>query len=106
MASRGHSVNIYTSHHSDSHTFIKKSNPHAVQIRVCGDWLPTNLAGRFRIAFATLRAIWLALMLVLGRIFGLVAPFDIVFIDQISFTVPLLKLCGQKVPNVHDNMHF
>ena len=55
-----------------------------------GDWIPRSFHGSFYLLFAAIRSIYLALyLLVIG--FGC----DVIIADQITFHLPLLKLCSK-----------
>lgn len=59
----GHTVHMFTSHHSDDHCFAEtnQKNPDCLPVWVAGDWLPNTILGRFAIICAMLRGIWLSL---------------------------------------------
>lgn len=64
-----------------------------IKVVVQGDFLPTQLLGRFHLFFATLRCFYLALWM----FFACPNNFDVILVDQISFSIPILKKCGDKV---------
>ncbi|AMD21369.1 HER090Cp [Eremothecium sinecaudum] len=87
----GHDVTIYTSHCDKEHCFdeIKKEQ---VKVVVAGDFLPTQLFGRFFILFATLRQLVLVLKLAFT---GVINKHDIFIVDQLSTCVPFLHILSK-----------
>lgn len=62
-------------------------------VTVYGDWLPRHIMGRFHALFAYLRMCYTALMVLL-----LEDPtYDVVFCDQVSACIPVLRLGRAKV---------
>lgn len=102
---RGHRVFIYTSHHSETHCFEETKSKEArsraanqppveeLKVQVHGDFLPRHLFGMFHLFFVTLRSLYLAIWLFLFCPFH----FDVIIVDQIPFTIPILKHCADKV---------
>ncbi|BFZ00168.1 hypothetical protein BsWGS_03207 [Bradybaena similaris] len=92
LQSRGHRVELITSHHDPGHSF-QETKDGTLQVTVVGDWLPRHVFGRCFAACAYLRMIYAAVYLVFfsGR-----RP-DVVFCDQISACIPVLKLSSAKV---------
>jgi len=86
LKSRGHRVTMLTAHHDTSHCFDETRDGRLSVIAV-GDWLPRSLFGRCRALCAYLRMIVVALYLVLFS--GI--PCDVVFCDQISACIPVLR---------------
>ncbi|CEO95934.1 Alpha-1,3/1,6-mannosyltransferase ALG2 [Plasmodiophora brassicae] len=84
----GHDVTIYTSHHDPGHAFAETCDG-AVDVVVYGDFLPISLGGRFKIACALLRSVYLACRIVLRGQWP-----DLVFFDQISGCSPILWVMG------------
>ncbi len=82
----GHSVELFTSHHQSSCSF-QETNDGTLTVRVFGDFLPTQIAGRFKLFFAMLRQLYLTLIILLFY----PSP-DIFIVDQLSLAVPLLRL--------------
>lgn len=91
---RGQEVSIFTSHHDRSHCFPETLSK--LRVQVFGDWLPRHIRGRFHIIFALLRNLWAALAIV-AMTLRRQARFDVIFVDQISLAIPLLRLTGAKV---------
>jgi len=65
-------------------------------VSVYGYWMPRSIFGRFHILCASVRSIYLAFAVLLLIMMGKWNP-DIIFVDQISISIPLLKLTGKKV---------
>lgn len=86
IQSKGHNVVMYTSHHDRNHCF-EETRDGTLQVRVHGDSLPRDLFGRFYIVFAILRQ----LVLVYWIIRNEKETYDIIFVDQLSACVPVLK---------------
>lgn len=80
LQSRGHEVDIVTSHHDPSHCFPETVNG-KISVTVIGDWLPRSLFGRFIALCAYMRMLWAALCVVL---FSELKP-DVFFCDQVIF---------------------
>lgn len=87
LKSKGHHVSFITPHHSKNHCFQETSDG-TFSVTVVGDWLPRSLCGRFYAAFAYLRMIVASLYLVM---MSTLKP-DIIFCDQVSACIPVLKL--------------
>lgn len=90
LQNRGHYVTIFTSHHDPSHSF--KETNESLKVIVIGDWLPRQLFGLGYIVFAILRSLVLALTL-----FIKLKSFDVLVVDQLSASIPILRLLGAKV---------
>ena len=84
----GHTVKIYTSHHDKSHCFAETKNG-MLNVEAVGDWLPRHFSWKFYAFFAYLRMIYVAVYIVF---FSSFQP-DIIFCDQISACLPVLKEC-------------
>lgn len=86
---RGHTVTIYTSHHDKQHCFPESLHMNVV---VAGDFLPTNIFGKFHLTMAMIRSFFLAVYIFLFC----PRQFDVIVVDQISFAVPIFKRCARK----------
>lgn len=84
---RGHTVRFLTCHHDSGHCFPETKNG-SLDVRVVGDFLPRRIFGRFNAFFAYLRTVYAVLYL----LFFSGWKYDLIFADQISAGVPLLKL--------------
>lgn len=92
LKSRGHTVEFLTAHHDPSHCF-QETRDGNFKVTVSGDWLPRSILGRFYAVCAYIRMIYAAIYLV----FFSHLTYDIVFCDQISACVPILKCSKAKV---------
>ena len=86
LKSRGHTVRLFTAHHDPSHCF-RETTDGSLEVTCRGDWLPRHFCHLGYAFWAYVRMIYVALYLVL--LSG--AEFDVVFCDQISACVPVLK---------------
>lgn len=92
LKSRGHDVQFLTAHHDPNHCF-NETRDGSFKVTVAGDWLPRSVFGRFYAVCAYVRMVYAAIYLV----FFSDISFDIVFCDQISACVPILKCSKAKV---------
>ncbi|KAG2237247.1 hypothetical protein INT48_006651 [Thamnidium elegans] len=86
IQSKGHNVVMYTSHHDRNHCF-EETRDGTLEVRVHGDSLPRDLFGRFYIVFAILRQLALVYWILQNE----KETYDIIFVDQLSACVPILK---------------
>lgn len=91
LCSRGCSVQIWTAHHDPTHCFSETLDPD-LNVVCVGDWLPTSVFGYLHALCAYLRMIYVALYLV----FLSGAEYDVVFCDQVSVCIPVLRLSRQR----------
>lgn len=91
LKSRGHEVEFITAHHDKSHCF-QETKDGTLKVTVVGDWLPRKVLGRFYALCAYIRMIFAAIYFV---VFGSKA--DVLFVDQISACIPVLKLSSAKI---------
>ncbi|KAL7711530.1 hypothetical protein QTN25_010798 [Entamoeba marina] len=82
-------VRFYTSHHDPKHCFPETKG--RFQVFVHGDFIPRSFFGFFYIFFATIRALYLSLIV------SLYTNADVYIVDQISVGVPIFKLFNKKV---------
>ena len=87
LKSKGHTVQIFTSHHDPDHCFPETKDGQLAVTSV-GDWLPRHIFGRLYALFAYIRMIYVAFYLIFVSKFN---P-DIIFCDQVSACIPVLKL--------------
>ncbi|XP_030640154.1 alpha-1,3/1,6-mannosyltransferase ALG2 [Chanos chanos] len=87
LRSRGCSVQIWTAHYDPHHCFSETLSPDLPVVCV-GDWLPTSVFGYFHALCAYLRMIYVAFYL----IFLSGEEFDVIFCDQVSACIPVLRL--------------
>lgn len=77
---------MYTSHHDRNHCF-EETRDGTLEVRVRGDSLPRDILGRLYIVCAILRQLALVLWILQFER----DTYDIIFVDQLSACVPLLK---------------
>ena len=87
LKSRGHDVHYFTAHHNRSHCFEETRNG-LLEVTPIGDWLPRNCLGYFSAFWAYVRMTYVCIYLVF---FSNLRP-DVVFCDQVSVGIPILKL--------------
>lgn len=87
--SKGHSVTIFTTHHSPDHCFAQTCGDGVLAKNVCvvGDWLPRSFLGKGIALCSSIRMIYLALYMTLQW-----SVDDIVFCDGVSTPVPLFRI--------------
>ncbi|MBN3300827.1 alpha-1,3/1,6-mannosyltransferase ALG2 [Amia ocellicauda] len=85
LRSRGCAVQLWTAHYDPQHCF---SETRELPVVCVGDWLPTSICGYFHALCAYLRMVYVALYLV----FLSGVEFDVVFCDQVSACIPVLRL--------------
>lgn len=90
LQEKGHGVSLVTSHHDTSHCF-KETSDGTLRVSAVGDWLPRSIFGRCYALCAYVRMIYAALYLV---VFSDV-DYDIIFCDQISACIPMLRLLSR-----------
>ncbi|KAG2322822.1 hypothetical protein Bca52824_016035 [Brassica carinata] len=86
LASQGHKVHVFTSHHDKSRCF-EETLSGIFQVTVYGSFLPRHIFYRLHAVCAYLRCLFVALCVLLRW-----SSFDVVLADQVSVVVPLLKL--------------
>ncbi|XP_036395133.1 alpha-1,3/1,6-mannosyltransferase ALG2 [Megalops cyprinoides] len=91
LRSKGCSVQVWTAHYDPQHCFSETLDPDLPVVCV-GDWLPTSIFGYFHALCAYLRMIYVAFFL----IFLSGVEFDVVFCDQVSACIPVLRLARQR----------
>lgn len=92
LKSRQHNVEFVTCHHDPNHCF-QETKDGSLKVTVVGDWLPRSLFGRCMALCAYIRMIVAACYLVM---FSSI-QYDIIFCDQISACIPVLRLSRKKV---------
>eukprot|EP00252_Welwitschia_mirabilis_P011301 TRINITY_DN25428_c0_g1_i1.p1 TRINITY_DN25428_c0_g1~~TRINITY_DN25428_c0_g1_i1.p1 ORF type:complete len:416 (-),score=81.60 TRINITY_DN25428_c0_g1_i1:105-1352(-) len=91
LASHGHEVRIFTAHHDPKRCF-EETIDGRLAVSVYGDFFPRHIFNRFHAICAYLRCIYVAICIALFW-----KPFDIVFADQVSAVIPVMKLKKSKV---------
>ncbi|KAI3753667.1 hypothetical protein L2E82_25727 [Cichorium intybus] len=86
LASHGHNVHIFTSHHDRNRCF-EETLTGTFAVTVYGSFLPRHIFYRFHALCAYLRCIFVALCVLFKF-----PSFDIVLADQVSVVIPILKL--------------
>jgi len=86
----GKKVKIYTAHHAPPHCFPETTSDLAVE--VWGDWLPVSIGGRLFAVCAYIRMCYVALAMAL-----VCPPSHVVFCDQVSACIPILRLTPAKI---------
>lgn len=86
LASLGHKVHIFTSHHDKNRCF-EETLSGVFDIAVYGAFLPRHIFYRLHAVCAYLRCLFVALCLLF-----MWPSFDIILADQVSVVVPILKL--------------
>jgi hypothetical protein len=64
---------------------------------VYGDWLPRTTFGSMYLFWAIVRGLWLAAAVLLLHTWRRREPLDVLIVDQLSYTVPFLRLTRAKV---------
>ncbi|KAJ1447111.1 hypothetical protein M885DRAFT_544011 [Pelagophyceae sp. CCMP2097] len=86
LQGKGHKVTIFTAHHDPDHAFPETVDG-TLRVIVFGDGLPRHVFGKGHVLFAGMRSVYTAMRLVASN-----EKFDAVFVDQISTSLPLLKV--------------
>ncbi|RCV35156.1 hypothetical protein SETIT_7G217400v2 [Setaria italica] len=86
LASHGHDVHVFTSHHDKNRCFEETASG-PFPVTVYGDFLPRHVFYHFHAVCAYLRCIFVALCVLLWW-----HSFDVILVDQVSVVIPLLKL--------------
>jgi alpha-1,3/alpha-1,6-mannosyltransferase len=102
LQNRGHSVSFLTNHHDPTHCFEETRNG-TLRVRICGDWLPRSIFGRFYAFCAYFRMVYAAFYVVLFQ--SKEEPIDVIFCDLISLGIPVLKF-AQHSPKILFYCHF
>jgi len=92
LQKKGHRVTIFTAHHDPEHCFPETRNE--LTVEVFGDWLPRHFFRRFQALCAYIRMVYVAGVVVLRAI---KEPIDVIICDQVSFCIPVLRLCSCKI---------
>ncbi|CAG8456044.1 13519_t:CDS:2 [Acaulospora colombiana] len=93
LKSRGHNVVVYTSHHDTERCFAETKDG-TLQVRVRGNTIiPRTFSGSFYMVCAILRQLHLTLSMIIGDR----ERYDVIFVDQLSACIPLLRMTGAKV---------
>ncbi len=88
-------VLMFTNHHNPSHAFQETiDGTLQTPVQVHGDWIPRSIFNFLYIVFAILRFIYLSVIVgfQLNSYLKKLDKIDILVVDQISATIPLLKI--------------
>ncbi|GLB35549.1 putative glycosyltransferase family 4 [Lyophyllum shimeji] len=89
LQARGHSVDIYTSHHDPNHCF-EETQDGSLRVHHVIPPFPRSVKGKFHIFFAHARQLHLTAHLLRPS-----APkYDVYFVDQLSTCIPFLRTLG------------
>lgn len=102
LKNKGHTVSFLTNHHDESHCFEETRNG-TFEVKIVGDWLPRNIFGKLNAFFAYLRIVYAAFYTVFCL--SKKEKIDVIFVDQISLGVPILKLASFN-PKILFYCHF
>ncbi|XP_043279865.1 alpha-1,3/1,6-mannosyltransferase ALG2 [Venturia canescens] len=91
LKSKGHKVNIVTTHHDPKHAFSETTDG-TIPVIVVGDWLPRHVFGKLFALCAYLRMTYAAIC-----IYFLGLEPDMVFCDLVSVCIPILRLFVSQV---------
>jgi len=91
----GHHVEVFTSFHDPKRAFTETTDG-TLDVHVHDSIIPRSIFGRFLNPLAIMRFFWTTAK-VMMRHKNLAGGYDIIFVDQISTTIPLLKYSGSKV---------
>ncbi|XP_055909045.1 alpha-1,3/1,6-mannosyltransferase ALG2 [Eupeodes corollae] len=102
LHNKGHKVSFLTNHYDPTHCFEETRNG-TFLVQAVGDWLPRKIFGRFYAFCAYFRMIYAAFYasLCLSR----KEKIDIIFCDQISIGIPILRLAKHN-PKIVFYCHF
>ena len=92
LKSHGHEVHYFTSHHDKSHCFEETRNG-SLSVTCVGDWLPRHCFGYFYAFWAYIRMIYVSFYLIFFSSWRM----DVIFCDQVSACIPVLKLSKSRV---------
>ena len=84
---KDHRTVIVTAHHDRSHCFTETISGDC-EVICLGDWLPRDIMGRCKALCASLRMVYITLYVMI------VLQADVVIVDQVSTSLPLLRLGG------------
>ncbi|CAI5537304.1 unnamed protein product, partial [Closterium sp. Naga37s-1] len=96
LASRGHSVRVFTAHHDPARCFPETIDG-TFPVHVHGSFLPRHIAGRFHAVCAYLRCLWAALCIVVSVWLRWIPAVDGIITDQVSAVHPILRLLPAKI---------
>ena len=92
LKSLSHDVHIVTTHHDKNHCF-EETRDGTIDVTVAGDWFPRSMLGR---CFA-LMAYYRMFIAAIYAVFFSGLEYDLIFCDQISACIPILKFSKKKI---------
>ena len=92
LKSKNHDVSLFTAHHNPSHCFAETKDG-TLSVTSVGDWLPRHFCHRGYAFWAYVRMIYVAVYMV----YFSESTFDVIFCDQISACIPVLRRSGARV---------
>jgi alpha-1,3/alpha-1,6-mannosyltransferase len=95
LSRRGHHVEVFTSYHDPKRAFSETIDG-TLDVHVHDSIVPRSIFGRFINPLACIRFFWTSAK-VMMRHKNLAGGYDLIFVDQISLTIPLLKYSGVPV---------
>jgi alpha-1,3/alpha-1,6-mannosyltransferase len=81
----GHHVTLFTAHHDRTRCF-EETRDGALNVRVHGDFFPTQIGGRLLAPWAITRMAYVSCVAALRH-----GPFDVFFCDVVAHTLPILR---------------
>ncbi|KAK9916683.1 hypothetical protein WJX75_005759 [Coccomyxa subellipsoidea] len=90
LASHGNSVDVYTAHYDKNRCFSETLGG-SFSVTVCGNWFPRSIFNRMHALCAYVRCVLIAAYIA-WTAFRRKRPYDVVFVDQVSAAVPVLRL--------------
>uniref|UniRef100_A0A0K8TU77 Alpha-1,3/1,6-mannosyltransferase ALG2 n=1 Tax=Tabanus bromius TaxID=304241 RepID=A0A0K8TU77_TABBR len=102
LKNSGNSVSFLTNHHDRDHCF-EETRDGTLRVQTVGDWLPRSIFGRCYAFCAYLRMVYAAFYTTLY--ISRQEQIDIIFCDQISLGIPILKLAKNN-PKIIFYCHF
>ncbi|BDA40824.1 Alpha-1,3/1,6-mannosyltransferase ALG2 [Coccomyxa sp. Obi] len=90
LASCGNSVDVYTAYHDRNRCFSETIEG-SFSVTVCGNWFPRSIFGRMHALCAYMRCVLIAAYIA-WTAFRRNRRYDVVFVDQVSAAVPVLRL--------------
>ncbi|GAM22225.1 hypothetical protein SAMD00019534_054000 [Acytostelium subglobosum LB1] len=86
LKAKGHDVTMYTSRHDPRRSF-KETHNGELKVQVAGSFFPRSIFNRLMVVCAIIRNLLCAMSIVFAR-----GSYDVIVVDQISASIPLLRL--------------
>jgi len=87
----GHSVTYLTCEYNKNKTFPEFSENKKITVKKTGTKIPSRFLGKFHALCNILRFLWLTFWVIFNQ-----KNYDLIIVDQISYTLPLLKFLTKK----------